>query len=254
MLEEGIFELCPVDAVFGLHNWPGLKVGQFAVSSGPAFASVNEFKILIRGKSAHAAMPHNAVDPIPIASQMMQAFHTIVARNMRPIDPAVISVTMIHAGEAFNVVPDTCEMHGTVRAFAPEVLDMIEKRMRQIAQGTCAAFGATCEFEFRRICAPTVNHAKEAAFVRDVLQDFVGGANVLDFEPTMAGEDFGCFLLNKPGCYFVIGNGESDHRLPGHGSGPCMLHNASYDFNDALVPLGGAMWVRLVERWFTTPM
>jgi hippurate hydrolase len=181
MIEDGLFELFPMEAIFGVHNWPGLPVGQFAVKSGPAFASSNEFKIAIRGKGAHAAMPHNGVDPVPIACQMVQAFQTIISRNKRPLDAGVISVTMIHAGEATNVVPDSCELQGTVRTFTVEVLDMIEQRMRRIAEATCQAFDAHCEFTFHRNYPPTINHPGEAQFARGLLEEL--GSRRLQFFP-----------------------------------------------------------------------
>ena len=238
-----------MQAMFGAHNWPGMAVGQFAMKNGPCFASSNEFRITIRGKGAHAALPHNGIDPVPVACQMVQAFQTIITRNKRPIDAGVISVTMIHTGEATNVVPESCEMQGTVRTFTLEVLDLIEQRMKEIAEHTCAAFGAVCEFEFHRNYPPTINHAAETEFVRGVMADVVGAENVQEFEPTMGAEDFSYFLLEKPGCYFLIGNGDGAHRAGGHGLGPCMLHNPSYDFNDELIPLGATMWVRLAEKW-----
>jgi len=253
MIKDGLFELFPMQAVFGVHNWPGMAVGQFALRSGPVFASSNEFKVVIRGKGAHAAMPHNGIDPLPVACQMVQSFQTIITRNKRPIDAGVISVTMIRAGEATNVSPDSCELQGTVRTFTLEVLEMIERRMRQVAEATCQAFEATCEFEFRRNYPPTINHPKETEFAHDVLSTLVGAHNVQEFEPTMGAEDFSYFLLQKPGCYFLIGNGDGSHRSDGHGSGPCMLHNPNYDFNDDLIPLGGSMWVRLAETWLNAP-
>ncbi len=249
MIKDGLFEKFPMEAVFGAHNWPGLKAGQFALKSGPAFASSNEFTITIRGKGSHAAMPHNGIDPVPVACQIVNAFQTIISRNKRPIDAGVISVTMIHTGEATNVVPDSCEMRGTVRTFTLEVLDLIEKRMREISEHTCAAFGASCEFEFKRNYPPTINHPDETEFARRVMTEMVGADNVMEFEPTMGAEDFSYFLLEKPGCYFLIGNGDGTHRESGHGMGPCMLHNPSYDFNDELIPLGGSLWVRLAEAW-----
>ena len=249
MINDGLFKLFPMDAIFGMHNWPGMPVGHFALRSGPSFASSNEFKITVRGKGSHAAMPHNGIDPVPAACQMVQAFQTIISRNKRPIDAAVISVTMIRAGEATNVVPDFCELEGTVRTFTLDVLDMIERRMRQIAESTCQAFEASCEFTFSRNYPPTINHASDTEFVRALLIDWVGAANVQEFEPTMGAEDFSFFLQQKPGCYFLIGNGDGTHRAGGHGAGPCMLHNPSYDFNDELIPLGGSMWVRLAEAW-----
>lgn len=249
MIKDGLFERFPMQAVFGVHNWPGLAVGEFAVREGPVFASSNDFKIIVRGRGAHAAMPHNGIDPVPVACQMVQAFQTIISRNRRPLDAGVISVTIIRAGEASNVIPESCELQGTVRTFSLEVLDMIERRMRRIAQSTCEAFETHCEFEFRRNYPPTVNHQRESDFVREMLGGVVGAHGVKEFEPTMGAEDFGYFLLEKPGCYFVIGNGDGSHRPQGHGGGPCMLHNPSYDFNDELIALGGSMWVRLAERW-----
>jgi len=253
MIREGLFKLFPMEAIFGAHNWPGLAVGSFAIKSGPVLASSNEFKITIRGKGTHAAMPHNGIDPVPVACQMVQAFQTIISRNMRPIDAGVISVTMIQAGEATNVIPEACVLQGTVRTFTLEVLDMIERRMRQIADATCQAFEVTSEFTFRRKYPPTINHAKESEIVRNLLGNLVGAKNVHDFEPTMAAEDFSFYLLEKPGCYFMIGNGEGGHRADGHGLGPCVLHNPSYDFNDELIPLGGTMWARLAETWLNAP-
>ncbi len=251
MIKDGLFERFPMEAVFGIHNWPGLAAGQFAVNAGPAFGSSNDFTITIRGKGAHAAMPHNGIDPIPIACQLVQAFQNLISRNKRPIDAGVISVTMIRAGETTNVIPDTCELRGTVRTFTLEVLDMIESRMRRIAHSTCEAFEASCEFNFRRNYPPTINHAAESQFVRGALCELVGADNVSEFEPTLGAEDFSFYLLAKPGCYFVIGNGDGSHRAGGRGLGPCMLHNPTYDFNDELIPLGASMWVRLAEKWLS---
>ena len=252
MIRDGLFERFPMEAMFGIHNWPGLPVGQFALRSGPVFASSNDFSITIRGRGAHAAMPHNGIDPIPAACQIVQAFHTIISRNRPPLEGAVLSVTMIRAGEATNVIPESCELRGTVRTFTIELLDVIEERMRRITKATCEAFATSCEFEFRRNYPPTVNHARETAFTREVLGELVGAENVAEFEPTMGAEDFSYFLQEKPGCYFVIGNGDGTHRSAGHGGGPCMLHNPTYDFNDELIPLGGSMWVRLAERWLSS--
>ncbi|NMM77811.1 M20 aminoacylase family protein [Acidovorax sp. SRB_24] len=249
MIEDGLFERFPMQAVFGMHNWPGMPAGSMAVSPGPVMASSNEFKITITGKGGHAAMPHTGVDPVPIACQMVQAFQTIISRNKKPVDAGVISVTMVHAGEATNVVPDHCELQGTVRTFTIEVLDLIEQRMRQVAEHTCAAHEASCSFEFVRNYPPTINTAPEAALARQVMQALVGEAHAVDQEPTMGAEDFAFMLQAKPGAYCFIANGDGDHRAIGHGGGPCTLHNPSYDFNDALIPLGATYWVRLAEAW-----
>ena len=250
MIKDGLFERFPMEAIFGAHNWPGMPVGHFGTRVGPMMASSNEFKVVIHGKGAHAALPHLGIDPIPVACQMVQAFQTIVSRNRKPIEAAVLSVTMIHAGEATNVVPNSCEIQGTVRTFTVEMLDLIEQRMRDIAEHTCAAAGARCEFEFSRNYPPTINHPAETEFVKTTLASWLGADQVHDFEPTMGAEDFSYFLQDKPGCYFMIGNGDGDHRAAGHGLGPCTLHNPSYDFNDELIPVGASAWVKLVERWF----
>jgi hippurate hydrolase len=249
MIRDGLFEKFPMEAVFGAHNWPGMPVGMVGLNPGAMMASSNGFKAVIRGKGSHAALPHLGVDPVLIACQMVMAWQTILTRNKKPIDPGVISATMIHTGEAINVVPDSAEIRGTVRTFSIEVLDLIETRMREIATGLAATFGATCEFEFTRVYPPTVNHAAETEFVRRTLAQVVGEAKVVPFEPTMGAEDFSFFLQAKPGCYFTFGNGDGTHREGGHGLGPCMLHNPSYDFNDELIPVGASCWVKLAEAW-----
>jgi len=253
MMEDGLFTQFPMQAVFGMHNWPGMPPGTFAASAGPVMASTSEFKITIRGKGSHAAMPHMGVDPVPIACQMVQAFQTIISRNKKPVEAGVISVTMIHGGEASNVVPDSCELQGTVRTFSVELLDLIERRMRQVAEHTCAAHEARCDFEMERNYPPTINSAAEAQFARQVLAGIVGADKVLVQEPTLGGEDFAYMLQAKPGAYIFIANGEGDHRDIGHGGGPCTLHNPSYDFNDALIPLGATYWVELARQWLANP-
>ncbi|SFU66249.1 hippurate hydrolase [Paenacidovorax caeni] len=249
MMDDGLFTRFPMEAVFGMHNWPGMPAGTMAVSAGPVMASTSEFKITIRGKGSHAAMPHMGIDPVPIACQVVQGFQSIVSRNKKPLDAGVISVTMIHAGEASNVVPDACELQGTVRTFTTELLDLIERRMRQVAEHTCAAHEARCEFELVRNYPPTVNSPAEAAFARQVMVDILGKDKVLAQEPTLGGEDFAYMLQAKPGAYCFIANGDGGHRDMGHGAGPCTLHNPSYDFNDALIPLGATYWVRLAQAW-----
>ena len=252
MIKDGLFTLFPMEAVFGAHNWPGMAVGQFALKPGPIYASSNDFTIRLKGKGAHGAMPHLGIDPVPAACAMVQGFQTIISRNKRPLDTGVISVTMMHTGEATNVIPELCELRGTVRTFSTEVLDLIEARMKAMAAATAAAYDCSCEFDFNRNYPPTINHEAETAFAQRVLSEVVGAANVLPFEPTMGAEDFSYYLLEKPGCYFMIGNGDGAHRAGGHGLGPCMLHNPSYDFNDELIPLGATAWVRIAEAWLNT--
>ncbi len=254
MIDDGLFDKFPMEAIFGAHNWPGMPVGMVGVSPGPMMASSNIFRLTIKGKGSHAALAYMGVDPVPVACQIVMGWQTIVSRNIRAVDSGVISATMIHTGEAYNVVPESAEIKGTVRTFAYETLDLIEKRMREMAEHTCAAFGATCTFEFERNYPPTINHAPETEFVRKVLGEHVIGAhNVVPFEPTMGAEDFSFFLQAKPGCYFMMGNGDGAHRSGGHGLGPCTLHNPSYDFNDDLLPLGATCWVRIAEEWLKTP-
>jgi len=252
MIKDGLFERFPMQAVFGMHNWPGLEVGQFALSPGAVMASSNEFRITIKGKGSHAALPHNGIDPVLIAAQLVQAFQGIITRNKKPVDAGVISVTMIHAGQATNVIPDSCELRGTVRTFSTAVLDMIEARMRKLSEHLCAAHEAQCEFHFNRNYPPTINHTSETHFVQEVIRDMFGADRLQAQEPTMGAEDFSFMLQEVPGAYFFIGNGDGVHREIGHGAGPCMLHNPSYDFNDQLLPLGGSLWVNLVERWFAS--
>jgi hippurate hydrolase len=249
MMADGLFERFPVDAVFAAHNWPGLPVGSFAVSPGPMMASCNEFTINVHGKGAHAAMPDQGIDAIQVAFQIGTALQTIVSRNVKPTEAVVLSITQVHAGDALNVLPDSCQLRGTVRCFSVEARDFVEARMRQLVEHMGAAHGARCELEFKCNCPPTTNHPMETAFLQGVLRELVGPANVLPFEPTMSAEDFSFMLQAKAGCYFMIGNGDGDHRHAGHGMGPCMLHNPSFDFNDALIPIGASAWVRLAQAW-----
>ncbi len=250
MMEDGLFERCPMDAVFGMHNWPGAATGSMGVTAGPMMASSNEFEVIIKGKGAHAAQPHMGIDPIMVAVQIAQSWQTIISRNKNPIDAGVLSITQIHSGSATNIIPDSASLIGTVRTFTMGALDLIERRMREIADHTCAAFGATLEFEFKRNYPPLINHPQETAFAIDVMQSVVGKAHVMtNVEPTMGSEDFAYMLQEKAGCYVFIGNGDGEHRSLGHGLGPCNLHNPSYDFNDELLPIGASYWVRLAEEF-----
>lgn len=250
MIAEGLFEKCPMDAVYGLHNWPGLPAGSFGVREGALMASSNEFHVTVRGKGAHAAQPQKGIDPVMVAVQIAQSWQTIVSRNVNPIDPAVLSLTQIHSGSATNVIPDDAQMIGTVRTFSNATLDLIESRMKAIAEHTAQAFDAELDFQFKRNYPPLINHAKETQFAISVMRDVVGADMVnTAVEATMGAEDFAYMLQSKPGCYVFLGNGEGDHRTEGHGLGPCNLHNPSYDFNDDLLPIGANFWVQLVQRY-----
>jgi hippurate hydrolase len=248
MMDDGLFDKYPMEAVYGMHNWPGIPVGRFGVVAGPMMASSNEFRVVVKGKGAHAAQPHRGIDPVMVAVQVAQSWQTIISREKNPLDTAVLSITQIHAGSATNIIPDEAVMVGTVRTFTTGVLDLIERRMEEIAKGVAAGFNAGIEFEFHRNYPPLVNHAAQTAFAVEAMKAVVGDANVdANVEPTMGAEDFAFMLQEKPGCYVFIGNGEGDHRSTGHGLGPCQLHNASYDFNDQLLPIGASYWVRLAE-------
>ncbi len=248
MIEDGLFERCSMQAVYGMHNWPGAATGSFGVTPGPMMASSNEFEVTIKGKGAHAAQPHKGIDPIMVAVQIAQSWQTIITRNKSPIDSGVLSITQIHSGSATNVIPDEATLIGTVRTFTLPVLDLIEQRMRDIATHTAAAFDAEITFDFKRNYPPLINHAQQTAFAVGVMQQIVGTEHVNpQVEPTMGSEDFAFMLQEKPGCYVFLGNGEGAHREMGHGLGPCNLHNPSYDFNDDLLPIGATYWVRLAE-------
>jgi hippurate hydrolase len=250
MMADGLFTLFPCDAVFGMHNWPGMVEGSFGVIAGPMMASSNEFKITLKGKGAHAALPHNGADPVLAIAQLATALQSIITRNKKPVDTAVLSITQIHAGFASNVIPDDAWLSGTIRTFTIPVLDLIEQRLREIAQGIGQAFNCSVDIEFERNYPPLINHPVETAFAQKVIQDSFGHDQfVASTEPTMGAEDFAFMLEKVPGCYVFIGNGDGDHRALGHGMGPCHLHNPSYDFNDRLLPIGASYWVHLVRAF-----
>lgn len=253
MIDDGLFSLFPMDAVFGMHNWPGMAVGTFGVKAGPMMASSNTFEVQLEGKGAHGGMPHLGVDPVMAAVQLAQSFQTIISRERDPLEPIVLSITQIHAGSADNVIPNTATMRGTVRTFSDAALDFVERRMAEITAHTSQALNCQSQFDFQRKYPPTINHDNAAAFCAQVLTGIVGADNVdQGVRPSMGAEDFAFMLQEKPGCYVWIGNGQGDHRSPGHGMGPCMLHNGSYDFNDDLIPLGATYWVELATQWLAS--
>ena len=250
MIKDGLFKQFPCDAVFGLHNWPGIPVGDFGVTVGPMMASSNAFQITVKGRGGHAALPHNSADPVIAGVNIVQALQSIITRNKRPVDAAVLSITQFHAGETSNVIPDSAFIGGTVRTFTLEVLDLIETRLREITHGVAGAFDCSAEIEFIRNYPPLINHQQEVDFAVSVITDLVGAGHVdTQIDPTMGAEDFAFMVLEKPGCYVFLGNGDGDHRAVGHGMGPCQLHNPSYDFNDALIPVGVSYWVKLAQRF-----
>jgi len=240
MIADGLFDKFPCDSVFGMHNRPGLPVGKFAVRAGAMMAGGAFFDIDITGKGAHGARPESSVDTVVVAAQIIGALQTIVSRNAPPKETAVVSVTQIHAGNAYNVIPQTARLSGTVRAFSRDVMALVERSMRRIAKGVAEGLGATAEVDFRFIFAPLVNNATEAEFAARICAEVVGADNVVrDPPPNMASEDFSFMLEKVPGCYFNVGNGA--------GESVCEVHNPGYDFNDAALPLGAAVLARIVE-------
>jgi len=245
MVQEGLFERFPVDAVYGMHNMPFLPEGQIAVRPGPVMASSDFFEITVNGKGAHGAWPHTGIDAIGIASELVLAFNHITARTVNPLDSAVISVTQFHAGHANNVIPESAKLSGTTRAFSTALQDHIESSMRRVCEGLGAAYRAKIDFNYQRRYPPTINHPEQTEFAAQVATGVVGPSNVLrDEPPVMGAEDFAWMLLEKPGSYVWIGNG------PQH-QGGSMLHNPTYDFNDRILPIGASYWVELAERWLS---
>jgi len=241
MMEDGLFERFPCDSIFGMHNRPSLPVGHFNVKAGAMMASAASWDIHITGYGAHGARPESGIDPILVGAQIVSNLQAIVARNVRPVETAVVSVCQFHAGDAYNVIPQTSRLAGTARAFSAEVMALIETNMRRIAQGVAAAHGATASVDFRNIFSPVINDPNEAEFAAAVCEELVGKERVHRNPPLVMGsEDFAFMLQKVPGCYLNIGNG--DHE------GGCEVHNPSYDFNDAALPLGAAFFVRAVER------
>ena len=240
MVEEGVFERYPVAAVYGMHNWPGLPAGQFAIRPGPMMAAFDIFEIAVAGRGAHAAMPHLGVDPVVAAAQIVGGLQTIASRNVNPLDGAVVSVTQIHGGDTWNVIPDEVVLRGTTRSFDPGVRDALEPAIRRVADGVCAALGAAATVRYERRYPPTVNSPAETEIAAATAAALVGGDNVRrDLLQSMGAEDFACFLEQKPGAYIWIGNGADP--------GEAMLHNPHYDFNDEILALGASYWARLAE-------
>ena len=251
MIDDGLFDRYPVDAVFAMHNWPGMQEGEFAAHTGAVMASSNEFSVDIRAKGAHAAMPDLGIDPVVIAAQLILAFQTIVSRNCKPVEPAVLSVTQVQAGEAINVIPDRALLQGTVRTFSNETLDLIENQMQKLSTELCSAFGATAQLTFERRYPPTINTTEMALLAKTALEKLPEVKSVhTHLPPTMGAEDFAFMLQKKPGAYLWIGNGDGGHRTHGHGIGPCTLHNPSYDFNDRILPLGVKAWLSITKTFF----
>ena len=245
MLEDGFLDLFPCDAIFGMHNMPGRPEGQFVAVPGFALASSDTATITVRGKGGHGAIPHLAVDPVVVGASIVMALQTIVSRNVAPLDTAVVTVGAFLAGDAPNVIPGTAELRLTVRAFKPEVRDLLERRITDIAQAQAAVYGATADVKYDRRYPVLYNHPEQTAFCRRVLTDWLGEDGIaLDATPETGSEDFAFFLEKIPGCYVFIGNGVGSE-------GGCMVHNPGYDFNDRVLGTGASYWVRLAESFLT---
>ncbi len=246
MIADGVLERFPIDAVFGMHNWPGMPVGRFGVTPGPVMASTDRFDIHIGGRGAHAAMPHQGIDPVVAAAQLILALQTVVSRSSDPLDPVVLSVTQMHAGEAYNAIPKQARLSGTVRALTPAVRSAVWAAIQRVCDGVALSCGVSIEIKIMEGYPPTVNTQAEAELCRAVASSLVGEDGVdWALRPSMGAEDFAHFLEQRPGCYVWLGN---DGAVRGE-SGGCMLHNAQYDFNDDAIALGVSYWVRLAERF-----
>jgi hippurate hydrolase len=241
MVEEGLFDRFPVDAVFGLHNWPGMPIGEFAVANGPAMAAFDVFEIAVNGRGTHAAMPHVGVDPIVVGSQIVSALQTIASRETDPLDQIVVSVTQFHAGDTWNVIPAQAILRGTVRTFQETTRARAEKSIGRIAAGIATASGAQADVRYERRYPATVNTPQETEWAASAAVDVVGKERVArDAQPCMGSEDFAYMLQVRPGCYIWAGNGPAENER--------LLHSPHYDFNDDLLPVGASYWIRLVER------
>lgn len=250
MIEDGLFVRFPVDAIYGLHNVADLPAGHLGAVVGPITAGSSIFRITVQGQGSHAAMPHHGHDPLFTGMQIASALQGIISREKDPLDSAVLSVTEFHSGEVLNAVPDSATLAGAVRTFKQQVTDLIENRMRTIAENISTAFGCQAQVEFERFCPPTINSAKEAALALAAMGQMLEAKQVhTGYLPSMAAEDFACFLQHKPGCYANIGNGLGEHRETLHGDGPCLVHNPSYDFNDGILYTGANYWVTLAETY-----
>jgi len=240
MIEQGLFDQFPAERVYGLHNWPGIEAGTIAMRPGPIMAAADRFDLVVQGKGGHAAMPHLVHDPVVVASQLVGALQTLHSRTMNPLDQAVLSITQIHAGDAYNVVPDEVVLRGSLRSFKEEVRDQFVEGIERIAGGICAANNCSYDFTFRPGYPSTVNDEEAMQVAARAATAVVGADHVCtDTAPSMGSEDFSFMLKERPGCYIFLGNGP--------GIGGCTLHNPHYDFNDQILQTGISYWLKLVQ-------
>ncbi len=246
MIEDGLFDRFPCDAVFALHNDPEIPFGHIALREGPIMAAVDECKITVNGRGGHGAEPQSTADPIVCGASIVMALQTIVSRNIHPLDPTVITVGGFHAGAASNVIPERAEMVLSIRSFDPKVRDQLEQRIRAVAEGQAASYGMGVTIDYERGYDPTINHKAETDFVRDLAVSFAGQDKVYDLpRPMMGSEDFAYMLAKRPGSYFFLGTQRTPNDPP--------LHHPRYDFNDDILPVGTTLWVELAERYLSSP-
>ena len=237
MIDDGLMQRFDISEVYGMHNKPGLPIGEFGVRTGPMMAAADRFEIKIVGRGGHAAMPNATIDAVYIASQLVIALQGIVARNVDPLESAVVSTTMLRAGETFNVLPQEALLRGTVRTFNPAIQDLVERRMQAIVDATAAMHEATILLDYDRGYPVTRNHEAQTAFATEIARQVVGADHVdTDYPPTMGAEDFSYMLEERPGCFIFVGNGET-----------AGLHHPDYDFDDAAIPIGASYWAKLIE-------
>ena len=238
MLQDGLVDRFKIEEFYGLHNLPGLPVGEFGIREGGIMAATDEFNITIEGRGGHAALPHNTIDPVVVAAQLILALQTIVSRNVDPMREAVLSVTMLEAGQAFNVIPRSVKLTGTIRTLDETVRKFMEERLRAVTNGIVSTFGATATINYRNGYPVTVNAPGPTEFAADIARSVSGAERVdADADGTMGGEDFAYMLQARPGAYIFLGNGPSTE-----------LHTDTYDFNDDIIPVGVSYWARLVEK------
>jgi amidohydrolase len=237
MVQDGLMDRFRIEEVFGMHNYPGLPVGQFALRPGALMASADRLTIEIAGRGGHAARPHKSIDTVLVGAQIINQIQSIVARNVDPLDAAVVSICVFQAGTTDNVIPQTALLRGTARSLTPEVRDLLEKRLHEVVEGTAKLYGATAKLTYKRDYPVTRNHERQAAFAASVAAQVVGGERVDDnVAPVMGAEDFSFMLQARPGAFIFVGNGDS-----------AGLHHPAYDFNDEVIPIGTSYWVKLVE-------
>ncbi|HZW45900.1 MAG TPA: M20 aminoacylase family protein [Microvirga sp.] len=237
MVKDGLMERFGIQEVYGMHNWPGVPVGHFAMRKGPVMAAADRFTITIEGKGGHAAYPHNCIDPIVTAAHVITALQSVASRSVDPLESVVVSVCTIRAGDTFNVIPQAATLLGTVRTLSPAIRDLAERRIRSIVESTCAAFGATAAIEYNRGYPVTVNDAEKTEFVASVAKAVAGESAVqTSFPPEMGAEDFSYMLEKRPGAYIFLGNGDT-----------AGVHHPAYDFNDAAAPYGVSLWAKIIE-------